>query len=410
MSATLTIANASLTGVTVNGYTGTIDGNSHNIVLNKNAITVDGSEVVWQFSRDGINYVSEILVSNVEDSGTYYYKVTAINHEDATGTFVVVISNSIATTIEVTNLDSLSKTYDGNEIQDPIINTNSNGEITITYSVDGINYVSDKPVEANIYNIKVEIAETAQYTLASQVFTITISKKELTITGIVVSDKQYDSTTNATVSNYGELVGVIGSDEVEINIANITANFASKDAANNILVTITGYALTGVDKNNYSLADTWTENANISKADLAYTAPTAKTGLVYNTEAQVLVNAGSISAGQIEYSLDNVAYTETLPQGINAGNYTVYYRYVIDETNYNTISSGSVDVTVAKATPTYTTPTAKTGLVYNTEAQVLVNAGSISAGQIEYSLDNATYTETLPQGINAGNYTVYYRS
>ena len=408
MSATLTIKKASLTGVTVNGYTGTIDGNSHNIVLNKNAIAVDGSEVVWQFSQDGIHYVSEISVSNVKESGTYYYKATAINHEDATGTFVVVISEKIATTIEVTNLDSLSKTYDGNEIQDPIIHTNSNGEITITYSVDGINYVSDKPVDANIYKIKVEIAETAQYTLASQEFTITISKKELTITGIVVSDKPYDSTTNATVSNYGELVGVIGSDEVEMNIANTTANFASKDAANNILVTITGYELTGVDKNNYSLVDTWTGNANISKADLAYTIPVAKE-LTYTGSLQVLVNAGSVSAGRIEYSLDNVTYSEALPQGMNAGSYTVYYRYVIDETNYNTISRGSVEVQVAKATPTYTTPTAKTGLVYNSSSQALVNAGSVSAGQIEYSLDDVTYTETLPQGMNAGSYTVYYR-
>ena len=54
-------------------------------------------------------------------------------------------------------------------------------------------------------------------------------------------------------------------------------------------------------------------------------------------------------------------------------------------------------------------PTAITGLTYTGSAQALVNAGTASGGTIYYSLNNSTWSESVPTATNAGNYTVYYK-
>ena len=49
MTATLTITPATMTNVTVTGYNAMVDGDSHNIVVNKTATTVDSSDVTWLY-------------------------------------------------------------------------------------------------------------------------------------------------------------------------------------------------------------------------------------------------------------------------------------------------------------------------------------------------------------------------
>ena len=73
--------------------------------------------------------------------------------------------------------------------------------------------------------------------------------------------------------------------------------------------------------------------------------------------------------------------------------------------------SGSREVlfTIAKATPTVTTPTAVENLIYNGSAQALVNAGNTDFGTLLYSLDGQNYSDDIPTGTDAGTYTVYYK-
>ena len=54
-------------------------------------------------------------------------------------------------------------------------------------------------------------------------------------------------------------------------------------------------------------------------------------------------------------------------------------------------------------------PTAIDGLVYDGSAQALVNAGTASGGTINYSLDNSSWSASIPTGTEGGNYTVYYK-
>ena len=156
--------------------------------------------------------------------------------------------------------------------------------------------------------------------------------------------------------------------------------------------------------------ETTTSNSKvvIRKATPTVTAPTAKENLTYTGEAQELINAGSTTGGKMLYSLDNDTYSTSIPTGTEAKEYTVYYK-VVGGTNYNDIAAASLKVTIKKATPSVTPPTAKEGLTYTGEAQELINAGSTTGGKMLYSLDNDTYSTSIPTGTEAKEYIVYYK-
>ena len=138
------------------------------------------------------------------------------------------------------------------------------------------------------------------------------------------------------------------------------------------------------------------------------TAPTAKLGLIYTGSAQELVNAGSTTAGTLQYKVNEGEWSDAVPSATNAGTYTVYYRVQGSET-YAGHEGGSFNVTIAKATVVLTAPTAKTNLTYNTNAQSLVNAGSATAGTLQYKVGSGAWGTTIPSATNAGTYVVYYR-
>ena len=93
--------------------------------------------------------------------------------------------------------------------------------------------------------------------------------------------------------------------------------------------------------------------------DPKYTKPTAKTGLFYTGEPQVLINEGSVEGGQMQYSLTSGGdYSDSLPTATNAGTYTVYYKVVGDASHNSVLGQQPIMVTIAKAqlsgTPTIT--------------------------------------------------------
>ncbi len=149
-------------------------------------------------------------------------------------------------------------------------------------------------------------------------------------------------------------------------------------------------------------------NVTIKKATPSVTAPTAIQNLVYNSKQQELVNAGSTTGGTLQYKVGSRTYSTNIPTEINAGTHTVYYK-VVNDTNYNDVAEKSLNVTIAKATPNVTAPTAKENLVYNSEQQALLNVGTTSGGAFEYSLDGQNYSAEISKGTNAGDYIVYYR-
>ena len=102
--------------------------------------------------------------------------------------------------------------------------------------------------------------------------------------------------------------------------------------------------------------------------------------------------------------VENVDYVVTENNGgTNAGTYNLIIT-LMDQYQ----GTARTKFVINKVTPTVTAPTAKV-LTYNTQAQELVNAGSTDYGTLKYSLNNSTWSTSIPTATNYGNYTVYYK-
>ena len=153
---------------------------------------------------------------------------------------------------------------------------------------------------------------------------------------------------------------------------------------------------------------------SVTVTQLNVTAPEGKTNLVYSGNAQDLVTAGSTSDGEMQYSLDGTNYGTAFPQGIDAKEYTVYYK-VVDNLGQNLVDPASFKVTIAAKTVSSPTITlSETNYTYDGQAKeptVTVKDGetTIPASEYTVSYSNNTNVGTATATIadkEGGNYTV----
>ena len=72
--------------------------------------------------------------------------------------------------------------------------------------------------------------------------------------GFAVSSRQYDGTTNATITSDGTVSGSISGDSVSLNASGRSASFANTAAGTGKSVQGAGYALSGTDAADYTIA------------------------------------------------------------------------------------------------------------------------------------------------------------
>ena len=144
-------------------------------------------------------------------------------------------------------------------------------------------------------------------------------------------------------------------------------------------------------------------------------APTAKTGLVFNGSSQWVLNEGTANGGELRYvvgsnnfSSGSINYSPGL---YNAGIYTIYYMVQGDDEHCDyTPENNSVVVTIEKANSSISSiPAAINDLVHTGSAQTLINAGSASGGTMQYKVGTGSWSNNLPQATEIGDYTVYYK-
>ncbi|WP_256541804.1 YDG domain-containing protein, partial [Pseudomonas sp. 21C1] len=96
--------------------------------------------------------------------------------------------------------------------------------------------------------------------------TASITKADLVVSGVSSVDKTYDATTNATLTGSAS-VSALQSDVVSV-AGTGTGSFADANVGVGKAVTVTGYALTGSDADNYNLVQPTGLTASINKADV----------------------------------------------------------------------------------------------------------------------------------------------
>ena len=146
--------------------------------------------------------------------------------------------------------------------------------------------------------------------------------------------------------------------------------------------------------------------------------PTANS-LTYNGNSQDLITPGMANNGVMYYSSTyDGSYSTSLPQGTNAGAYTVFY-YAKGNTGYKDSPKRQLDVTIAKASSLKTAPTVTSQvIIHNNSSHDLINAGTTNSGTMEYgvkfnnsSINNppSLWTSDIPQGKDSGTYYIWYR-
>jgi outer membrane protein OmpA-like peptidoglycan-associated protein len=145
--------------------------------------------------------------------------------------------------------------------------------------------------------------DAANYTLTQPTTTANITAKELTVTGVTASDKNYDSTTTAVI-NTGSAAfsGVVSGDAVTIDVSSAVGNFSSALFGTSKTVTMSGITSSGADSGNYSITQP-TTTASISRKTLTVTGITATTR-VYNAgvSATSILNVSAAALAGVQGS------------------------------------------------------------------------------------------------------------
>jgi len=220
-----------------------------------------------------------------------FYTLTA-------GNAVNWVINPRALTITANNASKTygqTTTFAGTEFSSSgLQNSETIGSVTLTSA----GAVSTASVSGSPYSIVPSVATggtftASNYTIAYTNGSLTITQKALTLSGLSADNKTYDGNTTATVSSFGSLTGIVGSDTVSLNSGSSTANFDNKNVGTGKTVTAANLALSGADSGNYSIANQ-TTTANIAAKALSISGSSA-VNKTYDGNTTATVTAGSLS-------------------------------------------------------------------------------------------------------------------
>ena len=164
-----------------------------------------------------------------------------------------------------------NKTYDGND------NATYSCDLTGVVGTEDVTCDGDHPAHfdsknvgtrtATALNLVLGGADKDNYVLDNTSATddAEISQASVTV-DFTAADRDYNGGTDATVTDC-TLTGVIGLDDVGCDFSGATASFADKDVGT-WTVTGSGFALSGADKDNYTIGTVNTTSADINPAHL----------------------------------------------------------------------------------------------------------------------------------------------
>ena len=138
--------------------------------------------------------------------------------------------------------------------------------------------------------------------------------------------------------------------------------------------------------------------------------PVIKDNLRGTYQENIRIKTGTIHVNGTLTNTESVhVFMETVgvfTSGLSGNGNASYFAS--DNSGYGVKINGSGEALLAQSAGISAAPTAISELVYNGSAQALVNAGTATNGTMKYSLDNSTWSASVPAVKNAGDYTVYY--
>ncbi len=248
--------------------------------------------------------------------------------------------------------------------------------------------------------------------------TANITPAPVTVTGITANTKVYDGTTAATLNaSSAALAGVYSGDSVSLVKIGMIGTFASRNASNNVTVTVSGLTITGSQGSDYALSQP-TASAKITTRPLTIRA--AANTKTYDSTVSAAATptvsglvAGDSVTGLAEVYNDRNAGRKILSVGAytvidgNSGNnYTV--MTVVNPIGVITVAPLTIIATTSTKTYDSTTSAAAvptvSGLIGSDTVTGLAEVYSDAHAGSSKPLSVSTYT--VNDGNSGNNYTV----
>jgi hypothetical protein len=223
-----------------------------------------GSDDVFVASGSGTLLDATVGPQAITSFGTLTLGGASAGNYTLSGASGSVNITARGSALTVTNLLALDKVYDGTtnatlDATNAGLDGVSNGDDVTLITSNAVAYFADKNVATNkpvtVIGLTLGGAAATNYSLIDPTnVTASITPAALTVTGVTAVSKVYDGTTVAQLSGTATLNGAVTNDDVSLVTSNMTASFADPNVGINKPVTVTGYAVTGADAGNYTLA------------------------------------------------------------------------------------------------------------------------------------------------------------
>ncbi|MBQ9200701.1 MAG: hypothetical protein IJ141_11040, partial [Lachnospiraceae bacterium] len=371
-------------------------------VFNSDDCTVSVSGAMTDYNADAYTATA---VLNGTKAGNYTLpadKTTTftIGRKDATVTAenqIITYGESIATGIDKVTITGL-------------VNEDTLTAITLNPSTnDATTSGTITPVLATIKKDTTDV--TNNYNITYTDGSLTINKKQITVSGIAASDKTYDGTTNANLDYSGidwAACGRVGSDNLTVSA---TGTFSDANIGTGKTVTISDLTLSGAKADNYELASSGQQTdttADITTKAITITADnasraydgTALTKDSYSITSGALATGDSIESVTVTGSQMYVGESANVPGAAvikNGSNEDVTANYNITYGNGTlTIAKKNLTITADSGTKVYdTTPLTKNSYT-NTE---LAAGDTIESVTVTGSQTFVGESENVPSAV-----------
>ena len=285
------------------------------------------------------------------DQSLPFYSINVTNNQNGTYTFtlpeeghnvfVTAIFRKVTVTLPELSEDKLMF-WTGNKLT-PAVNVAFNTNVTLSSTTDYTIAYSNNidPGEATV-----TVTGTGKYTGTAKT-TFQISKEILIITANSHSISYGSQPDNNGVKYEGF---TDGDDETVLNGELIYKYNKEEDGSGEPYSTTSEVGTTwyiipsGLTSTKYQITFK-PGTLTVTRRTNAITKHPEPLDLTYNTEEQELVTKGQSRGGKWLYSLDNKNWSNSVPKGLNAGTYTVYYKVNASDT-YGSVKGSSVEVTI----------------------------------------------------------------
>ncbi|WP_026508026.1 hypothetical protein [Butyrivibrio sp. MC2013] len=358
-----------------------------------------------------------------------FYKVVSDYYNDITGSTILKIGGQVA--VAQTPPVANNRDYNGNEDFLVTLGLTADGNIRYTLGTstapDTTGWGSNRPkaTNAGTYYVWYYVRGDENHSNSEPIcIPVTISKVAIdaATTAPTAINTTYNGSAKELVNPGSNSQGTMYYQATDTNDqpATTTGFSTSIPTRTNAGTYYVWYYIKGDSNHLDSSISASAVTVTISPKMAAVTTTPAANTLSYTGASQTLITAGVAEAGTLYYRLGaGGVWSTSLPSATGAGTYDVYY-YVNTSglSNYTDNGSttsplGPINVTISRVDPSVTTPTAKTGLVYNGSSQVLVNYATSSDGTVKYSLGTATVCNNnwYPDAsqTEAGTYYVWYK-